>query len=96
MALMVSKDALVLGGPTPMIYVVEPGKEDPKQGKARAVPVQVGVAEGRLIQVKGELESGGYVVIRGNERLRPGQDVAISNVLSPDALPTAKAINTDG
>lgn len=96
MALMVSKDALVLGGPTPMIYVVEPGKENGKQGKARAVPVQVGVAEGRLIQVKGDLESGGYVVIRGNERLRPGQDVTISNVLSPDALPTAKAINSDG
>ena len=95
-ALMVSKDALVLGGPTPMIYVVEPGKKNPKLGKARAVPVQVGVADGRLIQVKGDLESGGYVVIRGNERLRPGQDVMISNVLEPDALPTAKAINTDG
>ena len=79
-----------------MIYVVEPGKKNPKLGKARAVPVQVGVADGRLIQVKGDLESGGYVVIRGNERLRPGQDVMISNVLEPDALPTAKAINTDG
>ena len=95
-ALMVSKDALVLGGPTPMIYVVEPGKKNSKLGKARAVPVQVGVADGRLIQVKGDLESGGYVVIRGNERLHPGQDVMISNVLDPDALPTAKAINTDG
>lgn len=95
-ALMVSKDALVLGGQTPMIYVVEPGKENDKLGKARAVPVQVGVADGRLIQVKGDLKGGGYVVIRGNERLRPGQDVAISNVLEPDALPTARAINTDG
>lgn len=92
-ALMVSKDALVLGGPSPMIYVVDPGPDNKKAGKARAVPVQVGVASGRLIQVKGNLKPGEYVVIRGNERLRPGQDVAIGQVMSPDAEPTAKAIN---
>jgi len=95
-ALLVSKDALVLGGPSPMVYVVDPSKDNPKQGKARAVPVQVGVAEGRLIQVKGNLKPGEHVVIRGNERLRPGQDVAISEILSPDAEPKAKAINTNG
>ncbi|MCA9023498.1 MAG: efflux RND transporter periplasmic adaptor subunit, partial [Planctomycetaceae bacterium] len=55
-ALLVSKDALVLGGPSPMIYVVDHDKGEQKQGKARAVPVQVGVAEGRLIQVKGDLK----------------------------------------
>lgn len=95
-ALMVSKDALVLGGRSPMIYVVEPGMKNKKIGKARAVPVQVGVAVGRLIQVKGALEKGAYVVIRGNERLRPGQDVAIAEVLSPDAEPKAKAMKSDG
>ncbi len=95
-ALMVSKDALVLGGPRPMVYVVEPGKENQKLGKARAVPVQVGVANGRLIQVKGDLKRGAYVVIRGNERLRPGQDVVIAEVLSPDAEPKAKAMKSEG
>ncbi len=95
-ALMVSKDALVLGGPSPMIYVVETEAENKKMGKARAVPVQVGVASGRLIQVKGALKKGAYVVIRGNERLRPGQDVVITQVLSPDAEPKAKAMKTDG
>lgn len=95
-ALLVSKDALVLGGPTPMIYVVDPGADNKKPGKARAVPVQVGVASGRLIQVKGNLKRGEYVVIRGNERLRPGQDVMITEILSPDAEPKAKAMNPDG
>jgi len=95
-ALLVSKDALVLGGPTPMIYVVETAPDNKKQGKTRAVPVQVGVASGRLIQVKGNLKRGEYVVIRGNERLRPGQDVVITEVLSPDAEPKSKAMNADG
>ena len=94
-AMLVSKDALVLGGPSPMIFVVDPGSDNKKLGKARAVPVQVGVASGRLIQVKGNLKRGEYVVIRGNERLRPGQDVVIGEVLSPDAEPKAKAINSD-
>ncbi len=95
-AMMVSKDALVLGGPQPMIYVVDPGSEKQKGGKARAVPVQVGVANGRLIQVMGKVKTGEYVVIRGNERLRPGQDVVIGEILSPDAEPKAKAINSNG
>ena len=79
-----------------MIYVVDHDKGEQKQGKARAVPVQVGVAEGRLIQVKGDLKPGQQVVIRGNERLRPGQDVVVSEILSPDAEPKSKAINTKG
>lgn len=95
-AMLVSKDALVLGGPTPMVYVVDPGAENQRQGKARAVPVQIGIAEGRLIQVKGNLKPGEQVVIRGNERLRPGQDVVVSEILAPDAEPKAKAINTNG
>lgn len=95
-ALLVSKDALVLGGPAPMIYVVDHGKGEQKQGKARAVPVRVGVSEGRLIQVMGDLQPGQQVVIRGNERLRPGQDVVVSKILPPDAEPQAKAINNKG
>ncbi|MFK7777580.1 MAG: efflux RND transporter periplasmic adaptor subunit [Gimesia sp.] len=95
-ALMVSKDALVLGGPRPMIYVVDLDSDNKKLGKARAIPVQVGVANGRLIQVKGNLKRGEYVVIRGNERLRPGQDVVIKEVMAPDAEPKAKVINSNG
>jgi HlyD family secretion protein len=82
-ALMVSKDALVLGGPQPIIYVVE--STDGKQGKASPVPVQLGVAEGSLIQVIGPLQPKQLVVIQGNERLlpMPGQAVTIQRTISP-------------
>jgi RND family efflux transporter MFP subunit len=75
-AVLVPKDALVLGGATRVIYVVAP--DDPKapeKGKARAVPVELGVADGDLIQVKGDVKPGELVVVQGNERLRPGQEV---------------------
>lgn len=74
-ALVVSKDALVLGGPSPQLYVVSPGGADAKKGKVRPVVVQLGVADGNLIQVKGDVQAGQQVVVQGNERLRPGQDV---------------------
>jgi RND family efflux transporter MFP subunit len=74
-ALLVPKDALVLGGPQPTVYVVD--AIDARQGKAKRVPVELGVASGSLIQVKAPLEPGQMVVVQGNERLMPGQDVAI-------------------
>jgi RND family efflux transporter MFP subunit len=87
MARMVSKDALVLGGPQPMVFVVDVASADAKQGKVRPVSVQLGVAEGNLIQVSGGLEVGQLVVVQGNERLRPGQEVQIQRVVSlPDAV----------
>lgn len=96
LALLVSKDALVLGGPQPVVFVVDTTSENARAGKARAVPVTLGVAEGRLIQVKGELSPDQLVVVRGNERLRPGREVSIVEVLKPDAEPKAKAINSSG
>jgi len=81
-ATLVSKDALVLGGPQPVIFVVD-AAPDAKQGKVRPVPVQLGVAEGNMIQVRGGLEPGQLVVVQGNERLRPGQDVQIQRVVPP-------------
>lgn len=69
-AVLVPKDALVLGGPSPMVYVVT-------EGKAVPVPVETGIAVDGLIQVKGGVTGGQKVVVRGNERLRPGQLVKI-------------------
>lgn len=69
-ALVVPKDALVLGGPRPIVYTVDPA--DPK---AVPVPVELGVAHKGYITVQGDLEPGMRVVVRGNERLRPGQAV---------------------
>jgi multidrug efflux pump subunit AcrA (membrane-fusion protein) len=69
-AVLVPKDALVLGGPSPMVYVVA-------EGKATPVPVEVGLAVDGFVQVKGGVVGGQKVVVRGNERLRPGQAVRI-------------------
>ncbi len=69
-AVLVPKDALVLGGQTPIVYVVA-------DGKAVQVPVEVGLAIDSLVQVKGRVTGGQKVVVRGNERLQPGQAVRI-------------------
>jgi hypothetical protein len=87
MAMLVPKDALVLGGPQPVVFVVDMAAPDAKQGKARPVPVQLGVAEGNMIQVTGGVQPGQMVVVQGNERLRPGQDVQIQRVLPPAEYP---------
>lgn len=83
-AMVVLKDALVLGGPQVLVYVVDLPSADAKQGKVRAAQVTTGGAEGNLIQVTGsELQPGQAVVVQGNERLRPGQDVQIQRVVEP-------------
>jgi multidrug efflux pump subunit AcrA (membrane-fusion protein) len=72
-ALLVPKDALVLGGPAPMVYVVN------DDSTVLAVPVELGVTEGELIQVKSrEIAAGQRVVVRGNERLHPGVRVRVA------------------
>ena len=83
MATLVPKDALVLGGQQTIVFVVETA--DGKQGTASPVAVQIGVAEGNLIQVTGQIAAGQLVVIHGNERLlpMPGQPVAIQRTVDP-------------
>ncbi len=73
-SMVVPKDALVLGGPKPVVWLVI---SDP-DGTHTVVPapVEVGEAESGFITVTGGLRAGDGVVIRGNERLRPGQKVA--------------------
>ncbi|QDT15811.1 efflux RND transporter periplasmic adaptor subunit [Alienimonas californiensis] len=76
-ALLVPKDALVLGGPQPVVWAIaqagvsgsESGGE--RQGEARAVPVRLGVAQGDAIQVIGDLSETDLVIVRGNERIIP-------------------------
>jgi RND family efflux transporter MFP subunit len=80
-ATLVFKDALVLGGPQPVVFVVDVTSDDSRQGKVRAVPVQIGVAEGNMIQVTGGLKPGDLVVVQGNERLRLGEDVQIQQTI---------------
>ena len=69
-ALMVPKDAIVPAGNARMVYRVTDGTVNP-------IAVEVtGYHEGSAI-VSGDLAEGEQVVIRGNERLRPGQPVRI-------------------
>jgi HlyD family secretion protein len=67
-AMLVPKDALVLGGPRPTVFVVSKNGD---ATSAQPVPVEIGVASGTWIQVTGAIESGSTVVVRGNERLLP-------------------------
>ena len=85
--LLVPKDSLVLGGPTPMVYVVELDAKD-KKSKARPVPVQLGIAAESWIEVRGDLQPGQSIVVEGNERLRPGAEVLASpaNVKAPPVV----------
>ena len=70
---LVPKDAIVLGGQTPVIYVVE---QQGGKTVAKPVPVQLGISRGLWITVSGaQLKPGDQVVVEGNERLRPMQEV---------------------
>jgi len=86
-AMLVLKDALVLGGPQPVVFVVE-AAADAKQGKVRPVPVHLGISDGNMIQVTGALQPGQMVVVRGNERLQPYMEVHIQRVLPPGEAAT--------
>jgi membrane fusion protein, multidrug efflux system len=69
-ALLVPKDAVVGSGGKQMVFVVD-------GGRVRPVPVNTIGYYGGQAAVAGGLEAGQTVVIRGNERLRPGQAVKI-------------------
>ena len=70
-AILLPKDAIATAGTNKLVYLVADGK---------AVPVSVeilGYYDGN-VAVEGNLKPGAKVVIRGNERLRPGQAVMVS------------------
>jgi len=69
--LTVPRDALVLRPEGQSVFVVDP------DGTARQVPVRVGVGQGPDLEISGDVEPGDRVVVRGNERLQPGQQVSI-------------------
>jgi RND family efflux transporter MFP subunit len=67
--LTVPKDALVQGNAGGwLVYVVVDGKAEPR-------PVTLGQSTGSRLEVLSGLSAGDMVVVRGNERLRPGQPV---------------------
>ena len=68
--LAIPRDALVLRRDGTTVYRID------KEGLAERVGVETGIAVGEFIEVSG-IEPGDRVVIRGGERLRPGQSVSI-------------------
>jgi len=70
-ALTVPRDALVLRPEGHSIFVVD------ANNMAQQVQVTVGIGQGDYIEIQGTVSPGDRVVIRGNERLQPGQAVSI-------------------
>jgi multidrug efflux pump subunit AcrA (membrane-fusion protein) len=80
LATVLPKDALVLGGANAMVFVIDPAAA-PSAGAAatgtvRPVQVALGATIEGSVEVRGGLEPGQLVVVRGNERLRPGMTVS--------------------
>lgn len=73
----VHKDAVIARGAGYIVYVVE-------EGKAQLRQVEIGEAIGVRLEVISGLAPDDLVVTRGNERLRPGQEVTYNGMLGGD------------
>lgn len=69
--LTVHRDALILRQNQTYIYVVD------EELHAKRVDVELGTGVKEFIEVSGELAAGDRVVVRGGERLKDGQEVAL-------------------
>jgi len=67
-AVLIPKDAVVRSGSRETVYRVTDGRVEP-------VTVTTGAATGPWIAVEGPVHPGDRIVTRGNERLRPGQEI---------------------
>jgi hypothetical protein len=70
-ALLVPRDALVLRPESISVFVID------HEQKAQQIMVTTGIGTGDQIEVLGNVADGDTVIIRGNERLQPGQAVSI-------------------
>lgn len=69
--LAVPRDALVLRGDGIAVFIID------DDNTARRIRVTTGIGAGDWVEVSGPIQEGDKVVIRGNERLRPGQQVSV-------------------
>lgn len=67
----VSRDALVIRQSGIMVFKIN------SDNKAELVPVKTGISNTTHIEVIGNIKENDTIVIRGNERLRPGQAVQV-------------------
>lgn len=77
-SLFIEKDALVLGGDDIRVFVATPNAKG-ELSTVRPVSVDVGAAIKNWIEVRGRIAANDLVVVEGNERLRPGQEVLITD-----------------
>ncbi len=70
-ALVVPRDALVLRPESISVFVVD------SEQRAKKVVVTTGIDAGDQIEVTGDLNDGDTVIVRGNERLQPGQAISV-------------------
>ena len=82
-AILVPKDALILGGPKPVVMVAQPQNE--QLPVAVRIEVEAGASSEDMIEITGDLQSGQRVIVDGNERVRPGQ---LLNVVADEADPS--------
>lgn len=73
--LLIPKDALILGGPNPVVMIVH--AENAQEPVAMRVEVEPGVSRDNQIEILGDLEPGQQVIVDGNERVRPGQSLQV-------------------
>ena len=69
---LVPKDAVVLGGASPMLFVAA---GPPDKAVVKPVPVKLGPATGAWIAVTGDIKPGESIIVEGNERVRPGMEI---------------------
>jgi RND family efflux transporter MFP subunit len=71
---LVPKKALVLGGPSPLVFVLGEDEET-KATVVQPVPVKIGAVDDSLIAVSGKISGGQRVVVESNAKLRSGATV---------------------
>ncbi|MEX1993093.1 MAG: efflux RND transporter periplasmic adaptor subunit [Steroidobacteraceae bacterium] len=83
--LMVPRDAVIVRADGAHVYRI--GKDD----VAERVAVRVGNGDAKRVEITGPLAAGDRVVVRGGERLRPGQTVTIATTGAPAKAAAAPA-----
>lgn len=80
----IPRDAVVLRTDAQYVFVVE-------EGKASRRDVELGYAEGDMIEVLGNVDSEAIVIVRGGERLRDGQAVSWENTAGSPVSEVSRA-----
>jgi RND family efflux transporter MFP subunit len=74
----IPRDAVIMRGQEMYVYVVDDANS------AQRVDVRTGVGMGERVEVIGAVEVGDRLIVRGGERLTPGQEVTILSRNEPD------------